>query len=39
MATEEQPNPKNVFLERRNFKWYALIGIALVLLAINDGHT
>ena len=29
MATEGQPNPKNVFLDRRNFKWYALIGIAL----------
>ena len=39
MATEGQPNPKNVFLERRNFKWYALIGIALVLLTINDTYT
>ena len=39
MATEVQPNPKNIFLERRNFKWYALIGIALVLLTINDGYT
>ena len=39
MATEGQPNPKNVFLERRNFKWYVLIGIALALLAINDIYT
>ena len=39
MAAEGQPNPKNVFLDRRNFKWYALIGIALVLWAINDTYT
>jgi len=39
MATEGQLNPKNVFLDRRNFKWYALIGIALVLWAINDAYT
>ena len=39
MATEGQLNPKNVFLDRRNFKWYALIGIALVLWAINDTYT
>ena len=39
MATEGQPNPKNVFLERSNFKWYALIGIALVLWAINGAYT
>ena len=39
MATEGQPNPKNVFLERRNFKWYALIGLALVLLEIGDIYT
>ena len=39
MSTEGQPNPKNVFLDRRNFKWYALIGIALVLWAINDAYT
>ena len=39
MATEGQPNPKNVFLERSNFKWYALIGIALGLWAINGAYT
>ena len=39
MATEGQPNPKNVFLDRRNFKWYALMGISLILLEINDIYT
>jgi len=39
MATEGQLNPKNVFLDRRNLKWYALIGIALILWAINDAYT
>ena len=39
MATEGQPNPKNVFLDRRNLKWYALIGIALGLWAINGAYT
>ncbi len=39
MATEGQPNPKNVFLDRRNFKWYALIAIALVLWAVNGAYT
>lgn len=39
MATEGQPNPKNVFLDRRNLKWYALIGIALVLWAVNGTYT
>jgi hypothetical protein len=31
--------PKNVFLDKRNFKWYVLIGIALVLWAINGIYT
>lgn len=39
MATEGQPNPKNVFLDRRNFRWYALIGIALGLWAVNGAYT
>ncbi|HJW19855.1 MAG TPA: hypothetical protein VJ571_04790 [Candidatus Nitrosotalea sp.] len=39
LATEGQPNPKNVFLDRRNFKWYGFIGIALVLWAINGSYT
>jgi hypothetical protein len=39
MDSEGQPNPKNVFLDRHNFKWYALIGISLVLLEIDDIYT
>ena len=39
MATEGQPNPKKVFLDRRNLKWYALIGIALALWAVNGLYT
>jgi len=38
-TTEGQLVPKNVFLDKRNFKWYALIGIALVLWAINGTYT
>ncbi|MDE1725566.1 MAG: hypothetical protein KGH76_06695 [Thaumarchaeota archaeon] len=30
--------PKNVFLDKRNFKWYALIGIALVLWTVNGSY-
>jgi hypothetical protein len=36
---EGQLAPKNVFLDRRNFKWYALIGIALILWAISRFYT
>jgi hypothetical protein len=39
MATQGQPNPKNVFSDKRNLKWYALIGIALVLWAVNGSYT
>jgi len=39
MATEGQPNSKNVFADKKNFKWYALIGIALVLWAANGIYT
>ena len=38
-TTEGQLNSKNAFLDRRNFKWYVLIGIALVLWAINGTYT
>lgn len=31
IRTDEQLSPKNVFLDRRNFKWYALIGAGLIL--------
>lgn len=36
---EGQLNPKNAFLDRRNFKWYAIIGIGLALWAINRNYT
>ncbi len=39
LATEGQPDTKNVFVDKRNFKWYTLIGIALVLWAINGIYT
>ena len=39
MATEGQPNPKNVYLDKHNLKWYALIGVALVLWAVNGAYT
>jgi hypothetical protein len=38
-TTEGQISSKNVFLDKRNFKWYALIGIALLLWAINGSYT
>lgn len=31
IRTDEQLSPKNVFLDKRNFKWYALIGAGLIL--------
>jgi hypothetical protein len=31
IRTDEQLNPKNVFLDKRNLKWYALIGAGLIL--------
>ena len=36
---EGQLASKNVFLDKRNFKWYALIGIALILWGINGAYT
>ncbi|WP_179368455.1 hypothetical protein [Candidatus Nitrosotenuis sp. DW1] len=29
--TEEELNPKNVFLDKRNIKWYVMIGAGLAL--------
>lgn len=37
-TVEGQLAPKNVFLDKRNFKWYVLIGIALVLWAMNGTY-
>lgn len=37
-TTEGQLVPKNAFLDKRNFKWYALIGIALLLWGISRSY-
>ena len=31
---DEEMGTKNVFMNKRNFKWYACIGAAIVLMAI-----
>jgi hypothetical protein len=37
-TAEGQLVSKNAFLDKRNFKWYALIGIALLLWSIGHFH-
>lgn len=36
---DEDMAPKNMFLDKRNFKWFACIGAALVLMAIGNAYT
>ena len=36
---DEELASKNVFVNKRNIKWYILIGIAIVLWAINGAYT
>lgn len=36
---DEEVATKNTFMNRRNFKWYAFIGAALVLMAIGNAYT
>ncbi len=36
---DEELTSRNVFLNKRNIKWYVLIGIAIILWAINDVYT
>ncbi len=31
IRTDEQMSPKNIFTDKRNFKWYALIAAGLIL--------
>ncbi|TBR10005.1 MAG: hypothetical protein EPO62_04395 [Candidatus Nitrosotenuis sp.] len=31
VKTDEELNPKNVFTDKRNIKWYVMIGAGLVL--------
>jgi len=39
ITRDEELASKNVFLNKRNIKWYVLIGIAIVLWAINGVYT
>ena len=39
ITRHEELASKNVFLNKRNIKWYILIGIAIVLWAINGAYT
>jgi len=36
---DEELTSKNVFLNKRNFKWYILIAIAVMLWAVNSIYT
>ncbi len=36
---DEEMATKNMFMNKRNFKWYAFIGAALVLMAIGNAYT
>ena len=36
---DEDMAPKNMFLDKRNFKWFVFIGAALVLMAIGNAYT
>jgi len=36
---DEELTSKNVFLNRRNLKWYILIAIAIMLWAVNSIYT
>ena len=36
---DEELASRNVFLNKRNMKWYVLIGIAIILWAINGVYT
>jgi hypothetical protein len=36
---DEDMAPKNAFMNKRNFKWYAFIGAALVVMAIGNSYT
>ncbi len=36
---DEELASRNVFLNKRNIKWYVLVGIAIMLWAINGVYT
>lgn len=31
VSTQDEMQPPNVFLDKRNFKWYGLIGLGILL--------
>jgi hypothetical protein len=33
---QETPDPKNVFTDRRNFKWYGIIAAGLILYYVAE---
>ena len=37
IKTDEELNPKNVFTDKRNIKWYIMIGAGLVLWYVVGG--
>ena len=37
IKTDEELNPKNVFFDKRNVKWYVIIGIGFVLWYVSGG--
>ena len=37
IKTDEELNPKNVFFDKRNIKWYVIIGIGFVLWYVSGG--
>jgi len=38
IKTDEELNPKNVFTDKRNIKWYVMIGAGLVLWYVAGGR-
>ena len=37
IKTDEELNPKNVFADKRNIKWYVMIGVGMVLWYVAGG--
>lgn len=37
IKTDEELNPKNVFIDKRNIKWYVMIGAGFVLWYVAGG--
>lgn len=37
IKTDEELNPKNVFADKRNIKWYVMIGVGIALWYVAGG--